>query len=469
MPISTFMGLETALRGILAQQRGLDVTSHNVANANTTGYTRQRADLVATPAYTYPAVSRPPQAGQIGTGVEVADYVRIRDEFVDVQLRTQLARRGYADTRQDGLNQVELALREPSDTGLSNLLDRYWSAWHDVSVNPESMAARQALAQAGTSLADGFRNLTDQLATITSQTGQNVSLTLNQVNQLGTDIANLNKAIWERKVVGDTPNDLLDARDTLIDQLSELGTVATSDPDGDSSLTITLNGVTLVDESTSYTVSESSGNLVNATLSQSQSLAGRQGKLAALVELRDTTLPSYQATLDSIAAALISNTNSLQAAGFDLQGNSGATNASGGQLFQGTDAATIAFNAVVLANPALIAASGNGQPGNSDVAVQQAGLRTTPVIGSSSIDTAYAQFVTTVGSDSQEAQKTLSNASVLADSLENRRQGISGVSLDEEMVNLVKYQRAYQASSRALSAMDDMIELLVTRTGRVGL
>jgi len=123
----------------------------------------------------------------------------------------------------------------------------------------------------------------------------------------------------------------------------------------------------------------------------------------------------------------------------------------------------------VLSNPALIAASGNGQPGNADIALQQAALRTTPVIGASSIDTAYAQLITTIGSDSQEAQKIQANAAVLANSLENRRQSISGVSLDEEMVNLVKYQRAYQASARALSAMDDMIELLVTRTGRVGL
>ncbi len=469
MPVSTFMGLETALRGILAQQRGLDVTGHNVSNANTTGYTRQRAEMVATPAFTYPAVSRPPQGGQIGTGVEVAEYVRIRDEFVDIQLRTQLARRGYAEARKDGLAQVELALREPSDTGLSSLFDRYWSAWHDVAVNPENMAARQALAESGSVLADGMRSLSSQLATIAAQTGQNVTLTLDQANDLAKNLASLNHAIWDRLVVGDTPNDLMDQRDTLLDQLAELGAVSVTDPDGDGSLTVALNGVTLVDEDASYTLTESGGNLVNATLSQSQPLAGRPGKLAALVELRDTTLPGYQASLDTIAAALASSTNALQAAGFDLAGSSGAANASGGQLFTGATAATIAFNPAVLANPALIAASGNGQPGNADVALQQAALRTAPVLGPSSLTTAYSQLVTTIGSDSREAHTNQANASVLADSLENRRQSISGVSLDEEMVSLVKYQRGYQASARALSAMDEMIELLCTRTGRVGL
>jgi flagellar hook-associated protein 1 FlgK len=469
MPISTFMGLETALRGILAQQRGLDVTSHNIANANTTGYTRQRAELVATPAFTYPSVSRPPQAGQIGTGVEVAEYVRIRDDFVDLQLRTQLARHGYADARRDGLGQVELALREPSDPGLSTLLDRYWSAWHDVSVNPESMSARQALAESGAVLADGFRNLSGQLATITAQTGQNVTITTAELNDLGTNLASLNRSIWERLVHGDTPNDLMDERDALIDRLSELGSVSLADADGDGSLTISVNGVTLVDEDTAYALSESSGNLVNATLGQTQALAGRPGKLAGLVELRDTTLPGYQATLDTIAAALVAATNAIQATGFDLTGTSGAANGSGGQLFTGTGAATIAWNPAVQADPGLIAASGNGQPGNADAALQQAALRTSAVIGSSSITTAYTQLVTTVGSDAREAQTNLANATVLADSLENRRQSISGVSLDEEMVSLVKFQRAYQASARALSAMDEMIELLVTRTGRVGL
>jgi flagellar hook-associated protein 1 FlgK len=468
MSISTFMGIETALRGIIAQQRGLDVTSHNIANANTTGYTRQRAEFVPTDAYTYPAVSRPPNGGQIGTGVDVTEYVRIRDDFIDLQLRTQLSRRGYSETVYDGLGQVELALREPSDNGLQTLLDRYWNSWQDLSTNPESMAARQAVAEAGASLANGLRTLTGQISTIVTQTAQDVTLTLDEINDIGVNLAQLNTAIYERLVVGDTPNDLFDRRDILIDRLSELGAVAVSDTDGDGSFLVQIDGVTLVDEGAAYTLTESGGNIVNATLSQTSALAGRPGKLAGLVELRDVILPAYDATLDTIAAALITNTNALQAAGFDLTGTLGSANASGGQLFTGVDASTIGFNAAVLSNPALIAASANGQPGNAATALAQANLRTAATIGLSSIDTAYAQLVTSIGSDAREARMSFDNASTVADSLENRRQAVSGVSLDEEMVGLVKYQRAYQASARALSAMDEMIELLITRTGRVG-
>ncbi|MGI9658153.1 MAG: flagellar hook-associated protein FlgK, partial [Gaiellaceae bacterium] len=199
---STFMGLQTALRGILAQQRALDTTAHNIANANTVGYTRQEAQLAPTRPYTEPAVSRPPQAGQIGTGVDVVEFRRIRDEFIDVQLRAQTMRQGYAQARHDGLEQVELTLNEPSDSGLASLISRYWSSWQDVANTPEDIATRQALLQNAAALGDGFRSLDAQLSTIVSQTGQNVTLSIDELNAIGTDLRNLNESIGRSLVVG---------------------------------------------------------------------------------------------------------------------------------------------------------------------------------------------------------------------------------------------------------------------------
>lgn len=462
---STFMGLETALRGILAQQRALDTTAHNIANANTVGYTRQQAQLAPTHPYTEPAVSRPPQAGQIGTGVDVVAFRRIRDEFIDVQLRAQTMRKGYAEARRDGLEQVELALNEPSDSGLASLFSRYWATWQDVANTPENLATRQALVQNAAALGDGLRTLDAQLTTIASQTGQNVTLTVDELNSIAGDLRNLNESIGRSLVVGDQPNDLLDRRDVLLDRLGELGAVVATDGDGDGALTVTLNGVTLVDDLTAYTVSEAAGNLENITLAESVGLAGKMGKLAGLVELRDTTIPAYQTRLDSIAAELIAQTNALHAAGFDLSG------VAGGAFFTGTGASDVDVNAALIATPALVAASGNGQPGNADNALALAGLRTTALagLGGATIDDAYSQLVTTIGSDAREALRTLDNATILSDGLDDRRQSVSGVSLDEEMASLVRYQRAYQASARALSAMDEMIDVLVNRTGRVGL
>ncbi len=462
---STFMGLQTALRGILAQQRALDTTAHNIANANTVGYTRQEALLAPTMPYTEPAVSRPPQAGQIGTGVDVIEFRRIRDEFIDVQLRAQTMRRGHAEARRDGLEQIELALNEPSDAGVGSLLARYWAAWQDVSNTPEDTATRQALLQGAAALGDGFRNLDTQLATLASQTGQNVTLTIDEINSLASDLRDLNDSIGRAFVVGDRPNDLLDQRDLLLDRLGELGAVVTSDADGDGALTVTLNGVTLVDDLTAYTVSESGGNLENLALAESVSLAGKMGKLAGLVELRDTTIPSYRTQLNAVAAELIAQTNALHATGFDLNG------AGGGAFFTGAGAADIDVSAALIAAPALVAASSNGQPGNADNALALAALRTTAlaVLGGATIDDSYQQLVTTIGSDAREAMRSFDNATILSDGLDDRRQSVSGVSLDEEMASLVRYQRAYQASARALSAMDEMIDILVNRTGRVGL
>lgn len=456
MPISTFMGLQTALRGILAQQRALDTTSHNIANANTVGYTRQEAVLVATPGYTEPGLARPPQAGTIGTGVDVSEYRRMRDVFIDIQLRAQMTLRGMYDAKSDGLEQVELAFAEPSDSGLSKLLGRYWAAWQDVANAPESLATRQALAQLADTLADGFRNLSSQLTTIQAQASQDMSLTFDEVTSIGARIAALNQSIQAARVAGDQPNDLYDQRDILIDRLWELGNVTVTDQ-ANGVVDVSFGGATLVDDFTASTLS---------TLADTPSLTS--GKLQGLVDL-DTAVTGYLTTLDSIAAQLIAQTNAQHAAGYDLGGNAG------GAFFTGTGASDIAVDSSILSTPALIAAAdswaGAGEPGNAGNALAIAGLRTTTIaaLGGATIDTAYSQLVTTVGSDARESFRQLENTEVLSDALTNRRDSVSGVSLDEEMTNLIRFQRAFQASARALSAMDEMIDVLVNRMGRVGL
>jgi flagellar hook-associated protein 1 FlgK len=447
--ISTFFGLQTALSGILAQQRGLDVTTHNVANANTLGFSRQEAVMVASPAFLYPSVNTGGVPGQIGTGVDVTAYRRIRDAFVDVQLRAQSTRQGNYEARSDGLDQVELALAEPGDTGINSLLNRFWNAWQDVANAPENLATRQALVQAAGALTDGFRSLSSQLATIGSQTAASVTSTIDEVNSIGRQVLALNVQIANATAVGDTPNDLFDQRDLLVDRLAKLGNVSVTTSNL-SAIDIVFSGATLV-----------SGTISSQTLAESDLTSLSSGKLAGLVGLRDTVLPGYSAQLDAIASALVSKTNAAHATGYDLNG------IAGGAFFgaAGTTAATLAVDAAIVAAPGRIAAAkAPGEVGDATVALQIAALR-----DDAALDTAYRQLVTTIGSDSEEAQRSLANATLLADALSSRRDSISGVSLDEEMTNLMRFQRGFQASSRALSAMDEMIDTLVNRTGRVGL
>lgn len=449
MPISTFFGLHTALSGILAQQRALDTTAHNVANANTVGYSRQEATLVATPAFTSPSINGSGIVGQIGTGVTVEQYRRLRDSFIDIQLRAQTMRRGQQETISDGLDEVELALAEPGDTGIQSLLDRFWDAWQDVSNTPENLATRKALVQAAASLADGIRSVDAQLATIATQSGQQIGIHLDEVNSIGARILALNVQIANTTASGDTPNDLFDQRDVLIDRLAELGNVSVADGPLNT-IDVSFGGASLVTGTTS-----------SATLAETDLTSLTAGRLAGLVSLRDTIVPGYRTTLDAIANALVSSTNALHATGFDLAG------AAGGAFFTpgGTTAATIALDPAVAASPALVAASGSaGAPGNADVALALAGLRS-----SATIAVAYRELVTQIGADTQEAHRALANAELLSDALMDRRDSVSGVSLDEEMTNITRFQRGYQASARALSVMDEMIDQLVNRTGRVGL
>ena len=203
------------------------------------------------------------------------------------------------------------------------------------------MASRQALVEAASSLATGFNSASAQLATISSQTGQSVQLTLDEVNGAAQDLASLNKAIFDAHAMGNTPNDLLDQRDLVLDKLGKLGAVSSTD-NGDGTIKVMFSGVTLVDGTTAHVLSESGGAIANDMATpETAALGATTGELGALVALRDVTLPGYQSQLDTLAATLITQTNALQAGGVDANGVTqtggfGLDGSSGVAFFGGT-------------------------------------------------------------------------------------------------------------------------------------
>jgi len=443
MSLSTFLGVETALRGLLAQQRALNTTAHNIANANTIGYTRQTTTMQAS------AGSAESPAGLIGSGVDVVSYQRARDAFVDIQLRAQTMLKGYHDASADGLQQVERALNEPSDNGLSKLLEKFWSAWQKVGNTPEDLPTRQALVQSAATLAGGLRSLRSQLDTISSQTASNITITTQDVDSTVADIASIDAQIRTAVANGQgASNDLLDKRDVLLDKLGGLVNLKTTEqPDG--TVTLEIGSVTVLAGATPTSIGSVAALGTNLT----------SGKLAGLRDLA-TTLTGYTNRVDALAVSLRDSVNGLQASGYTLAGTTTTE-----PFFTGTDAATIAANPNLLADPSLVAASNAAnQPGNGQNAFAIAALR-----GGAAVDGAYTSLVVDIGSDSASAQRSATNAGVLADALQGRRESLSGVSLDEEMTNMLRFQRGYQAAARALSAMDELVDVLVNRTGRVGL
>jgi flagellar hook-associated protein 1 FlgK len=440
MPISTFMGLQTSLRGLLAHQQAIDTTSHNVANANTEGYSRQEATLSATDAMTVVGVGNG-NVGSLGTGVTVQQYTRIRDSFLDLQYRAQNMQVGDQQTRSTQLDQVELSLSEPGDNGIASQLEKFWNGWSDLSNSPDDIAARQALIEQAKNLAAAFKTVDTQLTTVKAQaTAEYASLTgpSGDVAAIAKELATLNGAIKQFTANGDQPNDLMDRRDMLLDKLSNLGQVRVVDY-GNGSMAAFLGDATspLVDDTSTF---------------WPQTLTAPGGKLGALLDISKTggVIDSYRADLNAVVKNLADSVNTKHLA-------------SGGPAFfsytNGAEAGSLSVNVTT----GTIRTSTTGAAGANDVALAIAGLRGgTP-------DKLYTGLVTRIGGDLKNAQRGEANATVLLNSIEDRRQSTSGVSMDEEMTNLVRFQRGYQASARTMSTMDQMLDTLINRTGVVGL
>ncbi|MFC0905630.1 flagellar hook-associated protein FlgK [Clostridium sp. MT-14] len=212
-----FSIFNTAKSGLFSQQTAINVTSHNIANANTDGYSRQRADLVTTPPYTMPSMNSPASAGQLGTGVTVASIDRIRDIFLDYQVRVQMGVSGQYTAKDKYLTQVENALNEPTDTGISSLIQQFFSSWQDLSGSTENTST---VAQQAYQLTNSINSTYSQLTSIKDNTNTEIKNLVVDINGMLSQISKLNQQIKDVKISGQNPNDLMDSRDLLLDQLS---------------------------------------------------------------------------------------------------------------------------------------------------------------------------------------------------------------------------------------------------------
>src|SRR3954451_3767162 len=346
MPISTFTGLQTALRGVLAHQQAIDTTSHNVANANTEGYSRQEAVMASSTPLTLYGLQQNGM-GELGTGVDVEAFRRIRTTFLDLQYRTQGMQVGYQDTMSQQLDQVEMALAEPSENGISDQLTKFWNGWADLSNAPDNPAARQALSDQATSLAGSFKDLDSQLTTVKSQAlAEYGSLTggAGDVQVIATELAQLNQSIKAIVSNGGSPNDLMDRRDLLLDKLSKLAQVSVTDlPNGSMKVKFGDAAVDLVNDT---------------TVTWPQTLTAPGGKLGALIDIAKTggVVDQYRAQLNTVVKTLADNVNALHSAG-------------GGSNFfsytPGSEAATL----TVVPTAATVRTSTTGAVGANDIAL----------------------------------------------------------------------------------------------------
>ncbi|MEP0829323.1 MAG: flagellar hook-associated protein FlgK [bacterium] len=459
-----FDGLEMGKRALATHQLSLNTVGHNISNVNTPGYTRQRVNTTTTYPQKIPS-------GLVGTGVKAVDIVQIRDLFLNRQFRENNKALGQWTSMEKTLTQIESIFTEPNRDSLSDLLDQFWTSWSDLANNPESMAARTALVEHTNLLTSGFNRLYRQMSDLSKSVDNDVVMTVQKVNDLAEEIASLNQQIARAELGGQKANDLRDKRDLLIDELSQYVDINSVEQKNNTA-TVYIGSLAIVEGVTSFKIGTRKTVAGETTASAivwagtTKEIKNLNGELLGMVETRDRILPDYMAKLDEMAQALISQVNSLHQTGFGLDGSTGLN------FFDPlkNGAATIAINFSIAGNVNKIAASRGGEVGDNLNALAIADLRYSQVLsrGTATLSEFYNSLIGELGIDSSKAQGLKENFELLLNQIENARQAVQGVSLDEEMAQMIKFQHAFDAAARVITTMDEALVTVIQDMGLVG-
>ncbi|WP_313821871.1 flagellar hook-associated protein FlgK [Citricoccus sp.] len=463
MGLSAFHSLNTAARGLEAARAQIAITAQNTANAGTVGYTRQSAQLQALPGVHSNGLF--PNATGAGQGVEVAGIGRSASELVNRQVRGAVAQTGFQQIRAETYSGIEDVLREPGDHSVSSAVTAYHSAWQDVANNPGDIGAGTALLEAASSLAGRLGADVQELKDQYAAQGNELRAEVDQVNALAGQLAVINGAIRSTGAAGGSTNELLDSRDQIAEQLSSL-TGGQLRPAADGTGEFLVGGNALVSGESHHTLTAVVGSAPGEPTTvawthrlgtgtpasagvDGGSLAGRLSVLSA-----DGPLANAMQGYDDLARSIAEGTNTVHQSGFTGSG------APGGAFFSFTGTADSLT--VAITDAAQIAHAGAGQ-GALDGSIADA-------IGDlgAAVTSGWTGFVSGVGASSRGALNGLSLSVGTESSARASQQSLASVDRDEEAVNLVTFQHAYQASARVLTAVDEMLDTLINRVGLVG-
>ena len=451
---SLFGTMSVALQSLLVQQGALEVVANNIANANTPGYSREVPVLEESP----PILSG---NTMVGTGVTLQSVQSVRDNILDLRIDQETSQQSSLNSYVDSMNQAQALFNETQGTGLQTDLSNFFNSFQSLATDPTSSSLRQSVIIAGQNLANAFSQTSNNLATIQQGLDQSVTQTVQQVNQLTAQVANLNQQIQEVSNAGENPGSLEDQRDQALNNLSGLiDTAVIYSNNGTVSVT-TTNGTLLVsgNQSNALSTQINSATGMNDVYSQgtdiTSSIAG--GQLQGLISARDDSIPSAQSSLDNLAAGLISAVNTQQNDGYDLNGAKGA------DFFTpftpsaaGSNAGAAATMTVALTDPDQIAASSDGTTGDNSNATAMANLQNAPIISGQTAGDYYSGLIDQVGNDLSNATSEQEAVGLVLQQLTNQQKSISGVSLDEEATHLISYQQAYEAAARVISTVDEL-------------
>ncbi|KIL40648.1 flagellar hook protein FlgK [Gordoniibacillus kamchatkensis] len=524
---STFHGIETARRSLFTQQAALNTTGHNIANANTQGYSRQRVNMTASIPMEAPGMMRSNVPGQLGTGVEFSSITRVRESFLDDQFRNENKSLGNWNIQADTLDKLQTIVNEPSDSGIRTVLDNFWKAWSDLSKNPEDVTGRKILRENANALTDALNQTSKQLSDLNNDLTTNIGVKADEINSTIQTIASLNAQISKIEGMGDSANDLRDQRDLLTDNLSK------------------IVNITVTETATGYSINMGGVNLVNGETATATSATALQtafssgdlssGEAYGMIYSRDKYVVDYQNQLDTLAntiangdvtitipaGSVIPNNTVLNTANgpvtysgsvaqrtlaadtvVTVKGLNGLHKlgylfttppTTGGDFFTakagstGITAGSIQLNPAIQNDVSLIATSMRTDDstgteltvkGNNTLTLLMAQLKDSKFafpsgalsngVTSGTIDDYFQSIVGQMGVQAQEATRQMNNQQNLVDQVDSRRQSVSGVSLDEEMSNMIMFQHAYGAAARFMTTYDQILDKLINGTGVVG-
>jgi len=469
--LGLFGTLNLASRSLQTQMTGVEVAGQNVANVNTTGYSRQRVVITSGP-------DLATGIGPEGTGANAVAIQQVVSNLLNSQIQSQGSTAGYWGAQQDAFKSAQNGLNEflngtgstsstsststdTAGTGLSAQLNGLFAAFQSVATSPTSASARQELVGAAQTLASTFNNINTQFSNVKDSLNASLGNDVGSANKLLTEIATLNKQITTSEFNGGNANDLRDTREQDLENLAKLTNITTST--GTNGVNVTIGGETLVSgyqlQDTLQTYDAGNGQYFVQTANSGVNLTLTGGSMQGTIDARDGTLATMQTSVNTLASTLMTQVNLLHSSGYSLTGTTGAN------FFTGTDAATMTVNAALANDPSLIQASGSATAtGDNSVMLKMAQLADTAqtALNNQTFTGSYNATVAELGTALSGANTQVTNQEKVTTMLATQRGSVSGVNMDEEMTNLLSFQRAYQASASLVKTVD---ELLTTTIG----
>ncbi|TDI91303.1 MAG: flagellar hook-associated protein FlgK [Caldithrix sp.] len=453
--ISRILGI--ARRALQAHQSAMNVASNNIANVNTEGYSRRRIELSAGRSIATPQ-------GVLGSGVNIQGIERIRSSFIDQQLLNERPNFYQYEFKSTALNFIEDIFGEPSDFGLTRNMEDFFDSFHDLANDPESATARILVREKAVNLKNGFKRINRQLTDYRQQLNTELGQKVKEVNRLTTQIANLNEKIVNEEVGGDSANDLRDKRSLLLDKLSKLVDVKTIE-NASGGINVIVGGRHLVvdTQAQELALSVESATAIGpkVVFKNGGQVAGiTNGSIKGILDIRDTQVADYLDQLDKLAVNIAQKINTIHSTGYNLDGITGT------DLFDAnvTGAADFELNPAIIADANLIAASDAlNEPGNNNIALSLANLQGSLVMndGDFTFSDFYNSLISSIGSQAQGSNFFRDSFAITVEKLEYNRESVSGVSLDEEMVNLIEAQQAFTAAARIVTTVDEMMQTIL--------